>query len=520
MASGDEPTAAPQRIGGQLTDEPALPVENHGLLIVAIMLASMLQVVDTTIANVAVPHMQSALGADPESIMWVLTSYMISSAVATPVTGWLSDRIGARQLFIISVFTFILASVLCGMAQNLEEMVLFRLLQGAFGAFIAPLSQSFMLDSTKPSRHAHVMSVWSAGMMLGPIMGPVVGGWLTENWNWRFVFYVNLPVGLISLFLLITNLPHRPQTPRRFDMFGFVWLSIALASLQLLLDRGNHLDWFASLESWIYLALILSAAWITVVHMVTAKNPLIDLRLFRDRNFAVAMTFMILLGAVLFSTMALLPPMLQHLEGYTVIATGLVLMPRGIGSLISTQVGGVLTRYGIDIRLTMATGLAITSATLYQMAHWSLDVDFYTIAAVSLIQGLGFGMIFIPINILAFATLPPSARTDASSVLNLFRGVGSSFGISFVTVLLARNTQVSHADLAAHIGGPALSSITSAHSFGPLQSIGQSAMAMVDAEISRQAAMIAYIDDYYIMFWFSMIALPLLLLLKPPKAVK
>ena len=242
------------------TDEAQLPVRNPALLLVGIMAASLLQVLDTTIANVAIPHMQSTLGATSESITWVLTSYIVASAVAMPVTGWLADRVGARRLFILSVAGFILASMLCGMAQNLEEMVLFRALQGVAGAFIPALSQSFMLDTSRPSRHAQVMAIWGMGIMIGPILGPILGGWLTESANWRWVFYVNLPVGILALAVLMAELPHRDGIARRFDLFGFAVLGLALASFQLLLDRGAHLDWFASGEIWLYTFFAASAA--------------------------------------------------------------------------------------------------------------------------------------------------------------------------------------------------------------------------------------------------------------------
>lgn len=516
-ASG-KPASPAFNIGGQTTDEPTLPVRNHALVIFGVMLASLLQVLDTTIANVAIPHMQSALGATPESVMWVLTSYIIASAIATPLTGWLSDKIGGRELFIVSISLFVLASVLCGLAQNLEQMVAFRLLQGVFGAFLAPLSQSFMLDTTRPSRHSVVMSIWSTGIMLGPILGPVLGGWLTENWNWRFVFYINLPLGLLSLVILITQLPHRPKTPRKFDMFGFIWLSTALAALQLLLDRGNHVDWFESGEIWIYTGLIFSGAWITAVHFRQSANPLLNMHLFSDRNFAVAVGLMVMFGSILFSTLALLPPMLQHLFGYTVIGTGLVLMPRGMGSILSTFLGGMLMRRGVDVRLIMGTGLLVTAWTLYEMAQWSLEVDSTAIVLLALIQGMGFGLVFIPINILAFATLSPQHRTEASAIMNLFRSVGSSIGISLVTVALARNTQISHADLASHVTGESGGAIIDFSAMERFQQLGEAAMTMVNGEVTRQASMIAFVNDYYIMMWMALAALPMLLFLKPPKA--
>jgi DHA2 family multidrug resistance protein len=498
-------------------DEPALPTENYVLVTIGLMLASVMQIIDTTIANVALPHVQSSLGATTDSVTWVLTSYMIASAVATPVTGWLADRIGARQLFIGGVFVFVVASMLCGAARNIEQMVIFRVFQGIAGAFLPPLSQSFMLDTTRPSRHPHVMSIWSATVMVGPILGPVLGGWLTESWNWRFVFYINLPLGLISLFLLIAYLPDRAKSDRRFDMFGFAWLAIALAALQLMLDRGNHADWFDALEIWIYAGLAFSGFWITAVHFRTTDNPLLDMSLFQDRNFVIGFVVMISVAVVVFSTMALVPPMLQHLLGYSVIGTGLALMPRGVGTIISTQIGGLLMRKGVDIRITLTTGVAITAWSLWDMAHWSLDVDMTRIVVAGFLQGLGTGIIFIPINIIAFSNLQPSQRTDASSMMNLTRSLGSSFGVSMATVTLAHNMQVSHADLATNITSDTGGGMIDFSAVDRFQAIGEAGLAMVDAEVTRQASMIAYIDDFYLMFWLTLLTIPIMLMVKPEK---
>ncbi len=487
------------------------------LLIVGIMGASLLQVLDTTIANVAIPHMQSALGATAESVTWVLTSYIIASAVALPITGWLADRIGARRLFILSVAGFVATSMLCGIAQNLEEMVLFRAAQGVAGAFIAPLSQSFMLDTTKPSRHPQMMAIWGMGIMIGPILGPVLGGWLTENWNWRWVFYVNLPIGILSLAIVMANLPHREQLTRRFDIFGFTLLAIALGSFQLLLDRGQQTDWFDSYEIWTYAFLCISATWIAVIHLGTAKNGLFDRALFADRNFVIALFFMLVIGAVLFSVMALMPPMLQGLFGYDVIDTGLVLMPRGIGVLLSMQVAGSLMRKGFDARPVVALGFLICGVSLYEMSHWSLAVDRYNIVFSGLVQGLGIGLVFIPLNVSAFATLAPRLRTDGSSLLNLLRSLGASAGISLMTVMLARNTQTSHSDLAGHVTSSVLNSVD-VSTVDRFQNMGDAVLRVIDGEVTRQAAMIAYIDDYYLMMWMSFAAVPLAFLMKKNSA--
>jgi DHA2 family multidrug resistance protein len=503
-------TAFPDAPRGDVAE---LESRNYPLMIVGVMAASLLQILDTTIANVALPHMQSSLGATVDTITWVLTSYIIASAVVLPTTGWLADRIGARRLFIGSVAGFILASMLCGLAQNLEEMVAFRALQGVAGAFIAPLSQSFMLDTTRPSRHPQIMAIWGMGIMIGPILGPILGGWLTETVNWRWVFFVNLPVGIASLAILVTCLPRRPQRARRFDITGFVLLALALTAFQLLLDRGAQEDWLASTEIWIYLLVMLSAAWMVVIHLATAPAPMFERALFADRNFAIALGFMIVIGIVMFAVMALLPPMLQTLFGYGVIDTGMVLMPRGVGILVSMQVSGLLMRRGVDARPVVASGFLICAVSLWQMAHWSLAVDEMHVVISGLLQGLGMGLVFIPLQVSAFATLSPAMRTDGSSLLNLFRSLGASAGISWMTVLLARNLQTAHSDLSGHVTA-ATGSIVDFSTVDRFQVLGDTAMALLDAEVNRQAAMIAYIDDFWLMMWITLAAAPLAFLMR------
>lgn len=517
MATAAQPTA--RRAGRaapvlpEAEDVALLPVANPMLLVVGIMTASLLQILDTTIANVAIPHMQATLGATPEEINWVLTSYIVASAVSLPITGWLADRVGSRRLFMLSVVGFVLSSMLCGMAQNLTQMVLFRALQGVTGAFIPPLSQTAMIDVNKPSRQAQMMAVWGMGIMIGPILGPILGGWLTENWNWRAVFYVNVPLGAVALFILAAELPSRPLLRRRFDAFGFAMIAITLSALQLLLDRGAQIDWFASAEAWIYAGLIACAGWIGAIHLATAREPLFNRALFADRNYLVALFFMVVIGVVMFATMALLPPMLQRLFGYSVIDTGMVLMPRGIGTLVSMQIAGIMVRRGVDARALVGFGFLIAGVSLWDMSGWSLAVDRPHIVIASLIQGLGMGLVFIPLNASAFATLPARLRTDGSGLLNLSRSMGASIGISLVTVMLARNVQSAHQELGGHVTG-SLTDLVDFSTIDRFQSLGASVLSMVDLEINRQAAMIAYIDDFYAMMWMSFAALPLVLLMR------
>jgi DHA2 family multidrug resistance protein len=496
-------------------DVAQLPTKNHALLIVGVMTATLLQVLDVTIANVAIPHMQSALSASPDTISWVLTSYIIASAVAMPITGWLADKVGSRRLFIISVTLFVLASMLCGMAQNLSQMVIFRALQGVGGAFIAPLAQAAMLDTTRPSRQPQVIALWGMGVMIGPILGPVLGGWITESLTWRWVFFVNVPVGALCLAILFAQLPSRPIVHRRFDLFGFSMIALALAALQLLLDRGNVVDWFSSPESWIYACLSISGAWVAVIHFATADQPLFDRKLFADVNFAVALLFMVVVGVVMFATMALLPPMLQNLFAYDVIDTGMVLMPRGVGVLISMQMAGLLMRKGVDPRWLVASGFLIGAWSLHAMAGWSLEADRWHFVYTGLVQGLGIGLVFIPLNSTAFATLPPHLRTDGSSLMNLMRSVGSSVGISVMATLLARGIQRSHEELASHVTGE-VSTAIDLSTLDRFQQYGQTALSIADLEVTRQAAMIAYINDFQIMMWMSLAAVPLVLLMRRP----
>ena len=496
-------------------DVALLPVSNPLLLAIGIMTASLIQVLDSTIANVAIPHMQSSLGATSDEVSWVLTSYIVAVAIAMPITGWLADKVGSRRLFIFSVVGFVIASMLCGMAQNITEMVIFRAMQGAAGAFISPLSQAAMIDTNKPSRQPQMMALWGMGIMIGPIMGPILGGWLTENWNWRWVFYVNVPLGAIAFAIMAALLPSRPIVRRKFDITGFALVGIMLTSVQLLLDRGNHIDWFESAEAWIYLFLAVSTAWMALIHFTTTKDALFSRSLFADPNFLYAIFFSVSMGVVMFATMALLPTMLQRLFGYGVIDTGETLMPRGVGTLITMQFSGYIMRRGFDPRVLIGTGFIIAAGSLWEMSQWTLQTDYAHIAMSGFVQGLGMGLIFIPMNASAFATLPPHLRTDGSSVLNLARSIGSSVGISIVTTYLARNIQISHSDLATHVTNSFVTVIDfSTTDRFPI--IGETAVRMIDAEVNRQAAMIAYVNDFYLMMWMTLVVVPFVFLMRRP----
>ncbi len=488
------------------------------LVTVAVMLAVLIQVLDTTIANVALPHMQASLGATQESINWVLTSYIVASAIALPISGWLADRIGRKRLLVMSVVGFTIASFLCAIAQSLPEMVTFRIIQGLTGAFLVPLAQATLFDINPPSNHARAMALFGGGVMIGPIMGPVLGGWLTDSFNWRWVFMVNVPVGALATLMLLRFMPKSDKERRRFDLFGFAMLAIALASLQLLLERGHQLDWFDSAEIWVEAGMVVAAGWMFVIHTLTGRQPLFDRSIFADRNFAVGLLFMLVTGVLLLAGLALLPPLLQNLYGYSVLQSGILTMPRGIGTLISMLVAGRLVGK-VDLRILVALGMIFLGWSLHIMTGFAIEQGTSPVIWSGFVQGLGLGLVFVTMQSLAFATLAPRMRTSAASLLNLSRNIGGSIGISLVATLLARNIQVAHADMAGQVTEQVLPTISQ----GVVSQLGlpaASALALANAEITRQAAFIAYLDDFWIMMWLTFAALPLVFLLRAARAPK
>ncbi|MEP9371196.1 DHA2 family efflux MFS transporter permease subunit [Mesorhizobium sp. KR1-2] len=488
-------------------------VPHRGLITVSIMLATIMQVLDTTIANVALPSMVGDLGASADTINWVLTSYIVAAAIMTPVTGWLSDRFGRKELFLTSVVGFTVSSMACGVAWSLESMVLFRLLQGVFGAAIVPLSQTFLLDINPKERHGQAMALWGAGIMVGPIIGPTLGGWLTESFNWRWVFFINLPVGIIAFLGCAAYLPAAAKRLRGFDFFGFAMLSLGVGALQLMLDRGAEVDWFSSVEIWIELGLSIIGFWVFIVHLLTAENTFIDVNIFKDRNFATGLVFIFVIGVILLASLALLPPMLSKLFNYPTITTGLVMAPRGVGTMISMLMVGRLVRV-IDARLLVVTGLLLTAQSLYTMSGFSPQMDSHLILVTGVVQGLGLGLVFVPLSTVAFATLDARYRTDATALFSLVRNIGSSIGISVVTVVLTQNVQINHSELIANITpyNPSLQALSPGAAAG-----NPTALAQIDGLVTQQAMMISYVNDFKLMMIVSLCAIPLALLLRKPK---
>jgi DHA2 family multidrug resistance protein len=483
------------------------------------MAAMVMQVLDTTIANVALPHMQTALGATSDTITWVLTSYIVASAIAIPITGWLSDRVGSRNLFLFSVGGFVLSSALCGAAQNLEQLVLFRVLQGVTSAFLGPLSQTVMLDINPPGRQAKAMAVWGMGVMVGPIMGPLIGGWLTENFEWRWCFYVNLPIGVLTFALLWWLLPSRPIRKRAFDMTGFILFSIGISALQLMLDRGQTKDWFQSQEIWVEALAAFITLWMFAVHLGTASKPMFDRSLWKNRNLVTGLFFMQVIGVVMMASMALLPPMMQGLYGYSVMQTGEILMARGVGVLVTMAVSGQLIQRNFDARWVVGLGLMIATWSLWQMTTWTLDMSVSAFVVTGFIQGFGMGLVFMPLNNMAFQTLSPQFRTEGSSLLNLSRNIGASVGISIVTTVLARELQINHADLGTHLTTEKFGTVDP-YILQLFPTASDAVMGMINGMVSQQAAMIGYLDVFRLMTLITALSVPLVLLLKRKKGVK
>ena len=497
-----------------MRSEARVPVANRGMITASIMLATIMQGVDNTIANVALPHIQGSLSAAQDQIAWVLTSYIVAVAIMTPLTGWLAGRLGIKYVFLISVAGFTLASALCGSATSLTQLVIYRLLQGACGAGLVPLSQSVLMQINPPERHGQAIAIWGMGVMLGPIFGPMLGGWLTQDYSWRWIFYINLPVGVIaSLGILIFIRETRHTHREAFDFFGFVTLSIAVGALQMMLDRGELKDWFNSTEIWVEALLSGVFFYLFIIHTATARDrSFINLDLLKSPNFMAGTVLMFFVGGILSGTLALLPTMLQSLMNYPVFTTGLVTAPRGIGTMVAMfVVGRMINR--VDNRLIILTGFLLTVLSLWQMTGFSLQMGMAPVVVSGVLQGFGLGCTFVPLNTLALSNLPRHILTQGTAMRSLMRNLGGSIGISVLEALLIQNTQIVHSRLIEHLrpDNPLAQAPLLA---APFSLTTPSGIAALNAEVTRQAAMVAYINDYALMMMIVLLLIPLLLLVR------
>ncbi len=484
----------------------AQPHIHRGALTIAVMLATLMQVIDMTIANVALPHMQGSFAVTLDQIKWVLTSYIVATAVATPTIGWLASRFGRRNVLLISIIGFTTFSFMVGSSVSIGEVVLARILQGTAAAAFSPLAQAILLDAYPRERHGTAMAILGVGILVGPILGPILGGFLTQNYNWRWCFFINIPLGLVA-FLMVWNFVPRQlnRQARNFDWIGFVLLSLGIGALQFTLDQGGSKNWFASTEIVVAAVVAVVMLWMYPWYASLKRHPFVSLSLFRDRNFSIACIMMLFTGLVLLGTMSLLPPLMQELLNFPVFATGLILAPRGIGAMLMMLLVGRLIQR-VNPRLIIISGLLTNVFALFEMSRFTLQVDPFFIIWTGFLQGMALGMIFVPLATVAFSTLPSRLRNEATPIYNLIRNVGASIGISIVFTLLSRNAQINHAALAAKFTVYSERLSFFLHTV-PLPR--DMALALLNGEITRQSVLISYNDDFMLMSALMLLLLPL-----------
>ena len=484
-------------------------------VLIGSMAGVLMQALDTTIANVALPYMEGSLSASRDQITWVLTSYIIAAAIMTAPVGWFAARFGKKAFLITSLVGFTIASMACGAAQSLEQMIAFRLIQGVFGAALGPLSQAVMLDMYPPQERGKVMAIWGMGVMLGPILGPTLGGVLTDQYSWRWVFYINVPFGIAAVAALMfffkdTN----KDNSLKFDWAGFAFLGIALGAIQLMLDRGGTKGWFSSPEIVIEAGVGGLALYLFIVHMFTAEKPFLPREIFKDRNFLSSLVLMFSMGLVLLASSALLSPYLQNLAGDSVTQTGFLMVPRGLGVMFAMIFAGRLT-LKMDPRLLMTAGALFLVWSIWDMTDWTPSVGAMQISIVTFVQGLGMGLVFVPMNMVAFATLPARLRTDGASLTNLTRNIGSAVGVSITTTVLAGSVQTIHSQLSQFaspfnrglaVNGPSLM-------MNPQIPFG---LANLNGLIEYRSMVQAYANDFLFMFYVSLPVFVVIWLMKRP----
>lgn len=494
------------------TPAPASP-RARALVLFSVVFATAAYAGTQTIANVALPQMQGDLSAGIDQIAWVVTANIVASAIGIPPTAWLAARFGRKRLLIMCVAAFTVASALCAAAPDLESLVLWRFCQGLFGAPLIPLSQAITLDTYPKESQGVAIAIWSVGVVVGPVVAPALGGYLTDAYGWRSVFLVSVPLGVLSLVICHALVPgDRAGSTPRFDWFGFVFLCIGLACIQLILDRGQRLDWFESTEIVVLAVVVVVALYVFAVHNATVANRFLDLRLFRDRNFSTGILIMFAYSHMILAPLVLIPTMLESLRGLEAVTIGVLLLPRGLGQITGLLIAGWLV-HRIDPRALLLAGFLTHAWSTWVMAGYTLDIGVWEVVWPGVVQGLAMGMIFVPAITLTFATLDPALRTEGAAIFSLTRNFGTSIGVSLAVTLLARSIQVSHARLAEHaVPGNELLSLAEYASSWDLADI--EGLAAIERAITEQATMIAYVNVYWSMTVFAIAVLPLIFLVR------
>lgn len=491
-----------------------IKVEAHQrlLITIAVMSSTIMQVLDTTIVNVALPHMQGQLGATRDQISWVLTSYLVASGIFMPLTGYFTDRLGQKRYLMLSVAGFVVSSALCGLSTNIPEIVFFRLAQGVFGAALVPLSQSIMVNTYPLEQRGKAMAIWGMGVMIGPILGPTLGGYLTEILSWRWTFYINVPVGILSLLLTWHVIPETKLHLRRMDWKGFILMGLTIGATQYVLDRGNEDAWFSSNTILFLTALAILGFISFIIHAIRAQDRAIfRLGIFRDRNFMVASLLITVFGLGLYGTTLVQPLMLEGLMSYPALTTGLVMAPRGLASMFSMMIVGKLISR-IDARILISLGIILASAGAWAMTLYNLDINIFWSVWPVVMQGLGMGLIFVPMSTVAFSSLPLQDSAEAAGLFSLLRTIGSSIGISIVSTIQTRHTQIAWNQLGGHI--MATNPATNHYLQGlNLNSDSPTAPLILGHLLQRQADMTGYLDAFFLITWGFLIMLPLVMLM-------
>jgi MFS transporter, DHA2 family, multidrug resistance protein len=506
-----------------LSDRPI----NPWLIAVSVMFATFMEVLDTTVVNVSLPHIAGSLSATIDEATWALTSYLVANAIILPMTGWLASMFGRKRLLMLSVVGFTLSSFLCGLAPTLELLIVFRVLQGATGGALQPLSQAVLLEAFPPHDRGKAMGFWGLGIVVAPILGPVLGGWLTDSYSWRWVFYINIPVGITSIMmtkLFIFDPPYLRAESRTIDYWGIGMLAVGIGALQIVLDKGQEEDWFSS-STITALAIVAAVALaLLIVHELTTENPIVDLRVFKARSYAVGVFLMTIVGFVLYGSLVLLPIMLQTLLGYPSLQAGIAMSPRGIGSFFMMPITGLMTGY-FDPRKLLASGLIIGGVTLLWLSELNLQAGYWDIFWPQLVQGMGMSLLFVPLTTVAMAPIPRERMGNATSLFNLMRNIGGSVGIAVTGTMLARNQQAATALLGSHVTPyDAASQSMLAGLRAAMMAAGADAVtamnrayAAVYGLVLKQAAMVAFVGIFRLMGIIFIMLVPLVLLMQRPR---